>query len=156
MGGRRLEDIHNCIVEMAQNDEVHYVSSLTFAKPSAAEYMQVLFSNIDSGNAAFKIYYENEGDNSLGFTRKNLALKISRRDAFWKQIYDTYGYPDDADALIWGDPQRAYMKVQMQGSNYNAYIILEDKEAADMHLIEMDEQKDSLPHFHKFTFSEGD
>ncbi|MDY6407471.1 MAG: hypothetical protein SPL08_02045, partial [Pseudomonadota bacterium] len=138
---RRTRDLQECIIDQARNDEVYYISSLTLSKPETAEYMQVLFSTYATDNQAYKIYYENEGDNSLNFTRKNLAKKIRRRDAFWKMVFDTYGYPDDKESLIWGDPDRAYMKARMQGANYNAYLILEDKEIPDGDYRDADEQK---------------
>ena len=151
---RRTRDLQECIIDQARNDEVYYISSVTLAKPETAEYMQVLFSTFATDNQAYKIYYENEGDNSLNFTRKNLAKKIRRRDAFWKMVFDTYGYPDDKEAFIWGDPDRAYMKARMQGANYNAYLILEDKEIRDGDYSDADEQKDDLRYRNPFTFAE--
>jgi len=150
---RRTRDLQDCIIDQAQTDEVYYISSMTLEKPSTAEKMQILFSSQATDNVSYKIYYENEGDNSLGFTRKNLAKKIRRRDAFWKLIYDTYGAPDDRENMIWGDPQGAYMRVAMQGSNYNAYIILEDHEPKDQDRFDADEQKEDLRYKHTFTFA---
>ena len=150
---RRTRDMQECIIEQARNDEVYYISSVTLAKPQTAEYMQVLFSTLATDNQAYKIYYENEGDNSLNFTRKNLAKKIRRRDAFWKMVFDTYGLPDDKEAIIWGDPDKAYMRARMQGSNYNAYLILEDKEIRDGDYVDADEQKDDLIYRNPFTFA---
>jgi len=149
----RPNDLQSCIIEQAKEDEVYYVSSMTLEKPSTAEKMQILFSSMATDNTAYKIYYENEGDNSLNFTRKNLAKKIRRRDAFWKLIYDTYGAPDDRENMVWGDPQTAYMRVAMQGSNYNAYIILEDREPHDQDYIDATEQKEDLRYKHPFTFA---
>jgi len=150
---RRTRDLQNCIIDQARNDEVYYISSVTLAKPETAEYIQVLFSTFATDNVAYKIYYENEGDNSLNFTRKNLAKKIRRRDAFWKMVFDTYGYPDDKEAFVWGDQERAYMKARMQGANYNAYLILEDKEILDGDYKDADEQKDDLHFRNPFTFA---
>ena len=154
-GHRRPEVIQSCIVDLARADEVHYLSSLTLARPISAEYMQVLFSTHATGNRAYKIFYENKGDNSLNFTRRNLAQKARRRDAFWDMIYETYGYPDDRDQFIWGDPQKAYMKAAMQGSNYNAYIMMEDRELTDGDYVEAAEVKESLPFRQTFTFAEN-
>lgn len=150
---RRVEALQSCIIEQAQNDEVYYISSMTLDKPDTAEKMQLLFSSMATDNGVYKIYYENEGDNSLNFTRKNLAKKIRRRDAFWKLIYDTYGAPDDRENMVWGDTQSAYMKVAMQGSNYNAYIILEDREPTDNDYIDANEQAADLHYRHPFTFA---
>ena len=150
---RRTRDLQECIISQARNDEVYYISSITLAKPQTAEYMQVLFSTFATDNQAYKIYYENEGDNSLNFTRKNLAKKVRRRDAFWKMVFDTYGLPDDKEAIVWGDQEKAYMKARMQGSNYNAYLILEDKEIRDGDYSDADEQKTDLHYRNPFTFA---
>jgi len=149
----RPQELQSCIIDQAKEDEVYYISSMTLEKPSTAEKMQILFSSMATDNTVYKIYYENEGDNSLNFTRKNLAKKIRRRDAFWKLIYDTYGAPDDRENMIWGDPQTAYMRVAMQGSNYNAYIILEDHEPNDQDYIDATDQKEDLHYKHTFTFA---
>ena len=151
-GLHRAEVIKDCILDQAQEDEVYYISSMTMAKPETAEYMQVLFSTHATDNVAYKIFYENKGDNSLNFTRRNLAKKIRRRDAFWNMMYETYGYPDDKEALIWGDPQKAYMQAQMQGSNYNAYIVMEDKDIPDGDYRDAADQKEDLKYRHTFTF----
>ena len=152
-GHRRPEVIQSCIVDLARADEVHYLSSLTLARPESAEYMQVLFSTNATGNQAYKIFYENKGDNSLNFTRRNLAKKARRRDAFWNMVYETYGYPDDKEQFLWGDPQRAYMKAAMQGSSYNAYLMLEDKEITDGDYAEAADVKTELPFRQSFTFA---
>lgn len=155
-GARRADVIRNCIRDMADDDEVQYISSITLARPESAEYMQVLFSSYETGNLAYKIFYENKGDNSLALTRKNLAKKIRRRDAFWKMIYDTYGYPDDKDNLVWGDVQKAYMQARMQGSAYNAYIMMEDAALRDSDLIETDTAGKELRYRVPFTFAPRD
>lgn len=151
----RAIEKQNCIIEQATADEVYYVSSMTMSRPQTAEYMQVLFSTTATDNVAYKIYYENKGDNSLNYTRKNLAKKIRRRDAFWNLIYETYGQPDDKDNMIWGNPQEAYMQAMMQGSAYNAYIVLEDKNITDEDYAAATEQAKELRYKHSFTFSEA-
>lgn len=151
----RVIDKQNCIIDQAKEDEVYYISSITMVRPQTAEYMQVLFSSHATDNEAYKIYYENKGDNSLNYTRKNLAKKVRRRDAFWNLMYETYGQPDDKDNMIWGNPQEAYMQAMMQGSAYNAYIVLEDKSITDEDYIAANEQSEELRYKHSFTFSES-
>ena len=153
---RRVRDLQDCIISQAKNDEVYYISSVTMAKPETAEYIQVLFSTHATDNVAYKIYYENEGDNSLNFTRKNLAKKIRRRDAFWNMVFENYGLPDDPETITWGDQEKAYMMARMQGSNYNAYLILEDKEIPDGDYKDAHEQKDDLHYKNTFTFAAKD
>lgn len=151
----RAIEKQNCIIDQAKEDEVYYVSSITMVRPQTAEYMQVLFSSYATDNVAYKIYYENKGDNSLNYTRKNLAKKVRRRDAFWNLMYETYGQPDDKDNMIWGNPQEAYMQAMMQGSAYNAYIVLEDKSITDEDRVAANEQAEELRYKHSFTFSEA-
>ena len=151
----RAIEKQNCIIDQAKEDEVYYVSSITMVRPQTAEYMQVLFSSYATDNVAYKIYYENKGDNSLNYTRKNLAKKVRRRDAFWKLMYETYGQPDDKDNMIWGNPQEAYMQAMMQGSAYNAYIVLEDKSITDEDYVAVTEQAKELRYKHAFTFSDA-
>ena len=152
----RVAELQDCIIEQARNDEVYHISAITLAKPATAEYIQILFSTHATDNVAYKIYYENKGDNSLNFTRKNLAKKVRRRDAFWNMVFETYGYPDDREQITWGDPQKAYMMARMQGSNYNAYLILEDKEIPDGDYKDADERKSDLRYSNTFTFSPKD
>ncbi len=149
----RTDALKNCILSLAKQDDVYYVSSITLAKPQTAEYIQVLFTGNHSDNGAYKIYYENKGDNSLNFTQKNFAKKVRRRDAFWKTVFETYGYPDDREQLIWGDAQKAYLLARMQGSQYNAYLVLEDKDMYDADLIEADARGKELHYRHSFTFA---
>jgi hypothetical protein len=152
----RMRDIEkkNCIIDQAKTDEVYYISSMTMKRPQTAEYMQVLFSTLATDNVSYKIYYENKGDNSLNYTRKNLAKKVRRRDAFWNMMYETYGQPDDAENMIWGNPQEAYMQAMMQGSAYNAYIVLENKAISDEDYVAATEQAKELRYKHSFTFGE--
>ena len=149
----RPDLLQSCIIEQAINDGVYYVSSLTLEKPDTAEKMQILFSSPATDNVVYKVYYENEGDNSLGFTRKNLARKLRRRDAFWRLVYETYGQPDDRDRMIWGNPNKAYLKAAMQGSNYNAYLILEDREPFLDDYVDATEQAEDFVYRHPFTFA---
>lgn len=146
------EAVKRCILEAAESDGMRYISSMSFIKPAAGEKMQVLFSTPATDNVSYKIFYENEGDNSLNFTRRNLAKKKLRKDAFWQQMFDVYGLPDDSEKLIWGDPQKAYMKASMQGSAYNAYIVLEDKEIQDQDYFEAETDSKELHHRQSFTF----
>lgn len=152
----RPDALQTCIIEQAQDDDVYHISSMTLEKPSTAEKIQLLFSTMATDNVIYKIYYENEGDNSLNFTQRNLAKKLNRRDAFWKMVYDAYGAPDDRDNMVWGDPQTAYLRAAMQGSNYNAYLILEDRTISDNDYIDATEQKDDMHYKHSFAFAEVD
>ena len=144
------DQIKQCVKDLACHQKTRYISEATLTRKN--EVIRLYFTSNATDNLLYKILYMNKGDNSLNFTRRNLAKKVRRRDAFWNMMYETYGYPDDKELLIWGDPQKAYMQARMQGSNYNAYIVLEDKEIPDGDYQDADEQKGDLHYRHTFTF----
>lgn len=148
-----LKDIRKCIEGQAADDEVKYVSSMTFANKKTNEYVQVLFSSNATENTAFKVYYESRGDNSLSMTTRNLAKQLRRKDMFWKMMFDTYGLPDDSELVVWGDLQKVYMQAMMNGTSYNAYIILEDKEIQDADYFAAEDSNKELEYPKQFTFS---
>ncbi len=149
-------DIRACIEKQADYDDVKYVSSMTFAKKATKEYIRVLFSSGATDNVAYKIYYENEGDNSLTLTRKNLAKQLRRKEMFWNTMFDTYGLPDDPELLVWGDTQKAYMQAIMVGAGYNAYVVLEDKEVQDNDYFAAEDESKELVYKSPFTFGDSD
>lgn len=148
-----LDRLRDCIRAQARADQQEYISSMTFKKPETKEYIQVLFSSPATDNVSYKIYYENEGDNSLTLTQKNLAKQLRRKDAFWRLMFETYGLPDDSELIIWGDPQKSYMQATMQGTAYNAYIVLEDKEIQDEDYFAQEEEARDLTYKTPFSFA---
>lgn len=148
-----IADIRKCIERKAADDEVKYVASMTFTNKKTNEYVQALFTSNATNNEVFKVYYENRGDNSLSLTQKNLAKQLRRKDMFWKMIFDTYGLPDDSELVIWGDAQKSYMQAMMNGTSYNAYIILEDKEIQDNDYFSAEDDSKDLQYRQQFTFS---
>lgn len=150
----RPEQVQRCIINQAVYDDVYYVSSLTMTKKKTKEYIQILFTSPATDNLSYKIYYENKGDNSLNFTRRNLAKKLRRKEAFWNLMFETYGLPDDDENLIWGNPDKAYMQATMQGANYNAYIVMEDKDLFDRDYFDAEDQAKEFNYSHPFTFSQ--
>ena len=148
-----LNEVRNCIESQADRDGVKYISSMTFKKATTKEYVRVLFTTYATDNQAFKIYYESEGDNSLSLTQRNLAKQLRRKDMFWRMMFENYGLPDDAEQIVWGDPERAYMQAIMSGSSYNAYIVLEDKEIQDEDYFTAEDEKDGLRYRNPFTFA---
>lgn len=149
-------DIRACIEKQADYDDVKYISSMTFAKKKTKEYIRVLFSTAATDNVAYKIYYENEGDNSLTLTRKNLAKQLRRKEMFWNMMFETYGLPDDPELLVWGDTQKAYMQAIMVGASYNAYVVLEDKEIQDTDYFAAEDESKELTYKPQFTFGNLD
>ena len=148
-----LDHLRDCIRSHARADQQEYISSMTFKKPETKEYIQILFSSPATDNVSYKIYYENEGDNSLTLTQKNLAKQLRRKEAFWRLMFETYGLPDDSELIIWGDPQKSYMQATMQGTAYNAYIVLEDKEIQDEDYFAQEEEARDLTYKMPFSFA---
>jgi hypothetical protein len=145
--------IRECITGQAKAEDVEYISSITFKKADTKEYVQILFSSKATENRAYKIYYENEGDNSLTMTQKNLAKQLRRKEAFWRLMFETYGLPDDNELIIWGDPNKAYMQATMAGAAYNAYIVLENKEIQDEDYFAAEEDSKGIVYKNSFGFT---
>lgn len=145
--------IKQCVEDGAKADEVYYISSLTFRKAETNEHIQVLFTSWFQNNVSYKVYYENKGDNSLTFTEANLARKLRRKEAFFKMLDEAYGEPDDKDFKIWGDTRVAYLRAYMTGSNYNAYLEMEDKLLGDTDRYEDMKDGEGLIYKHTFTFA---
>ncbi len=149
----RPEQIRQCIINQALSDEVYHISSLTLSRKKTKEYVQILFTSPATDNLSYKIYYENKGDNSLNFTRRNLAKKLRRKEAFWNLMFETYGLPDDDEKIIWGNPDKAYMQATMKGANYDAYIVMEDKDLFDRDYFDAEDQAKEFNYRHSFTFA---
>ena len=82
----------------------------------------------------------------MNFTRINKARKELRQKEFWDAVFAKYGYPDDDKLYIWGNPQKAYMKVYMSGSAYDGFIIMEDvKLSNDDYFAAEDVNSERLP-----------
>ena len=116
--------ISKCIQDYACREKTRYIAEATLQRKN--EYLTLYFTSNSNGNVLYKIVYLNKGDNSVNFTRVNKMKKQQRQAEFWNAVFDKYGYPDDDQKYIWGDPARAYMKAYITGSAYDAYIILED------------------------------
>lgn len=124
----RMEDIGQCVEEYARENNDLFVEDMTVERPFTNEYIRILFTTHSTDNESFKIYYENKGDASIGWTYPDMAMRKLREGQFWKKMFDTYGYPDDPEELIWGDPKKAFMQARIMGSALNAYIVLFNRE----------------------------
>lgn len=148
-------DIQKCIIRLSQGDAVYYISGMILKRPESQETVKILFSTHATDNQAYKITYESLGDNSLNFTRRNLAKKLRRKDAFWNLVFETYGLPDDSDKIIWGDENASYMQAFMEGSSYNAYVILENKEIPEQDYISAEDESQYLAYKTPFSFGQA-
>ena len=146
--------IRSCIREYAKSKNQAYVEQMLLTKNSTHESFQFIFTSPATGNEAYQIIYQNKGDNSLNFTRPNLVKKLSRKEAFFNAIFEMYGYPDDKESLIWGNPKDAYMQVSMQGSAYDATITLVDMKLSDEDFFEASDWKADNNQTYHFGFAE--
>lgn len=128
-GTTRPHELRDCVRQLGALNEATYIAEMWLERFTTGETVQILFTSPATDNYAYKIYYKNKGDNSLGTTRMDLAAKFRRKNQFWTKMFETYGLPDNADKYIWGNPQKAYMQAMMQGANYDAYILLENVDA---------------------------
>ncbi len=118
------EAISKCIQDYACQEQTRYIAEAKLQRNN--EYLTLYFTSHANHNELYKIVYVNKGDNSLNFTQINKMKKKQRQTEFWNAVFDKYGYPDDEKNYIWGNPRKAYMKAYMDGSAYDAYIVLEN------------------------------
>lgn len=144
--------IHECVRDRAKQDEVYYVSELTFDKVDSKEKITVLFGSPLTGNKAFKVDYTGFGDNSLGTSYKDIVKKTNRRDIFWKLVFEKYGKPNYDQMILWGDPRKAYMRAFMERNELNARLVLEDKETPLDDLNKAGEWEEKREKTHDFSF----
>ena len=148
------EKVRACIRQKAKNENNSYISEMILQRKSSRESFHLFFSSPATGNEAYSIVYHNKGDNSLNFTRTNVAKKLARRDAFLKAIVDTFGNPDDSKNLIWGSTATSFMHVTMTGTAYDATITLFDRELYTEDFDAANNWNEEHPILHHFDFAE--
>ncbi len=148
-----LDDIRKCILEYAESDEAHYVFRETYERALSRETVQVYYTSPDTGNLVYKIIYRNLGDHSLNSSRKNMAKKLQRQKDFWDLMFDTYGLPDENEKLLWGNEETIYMKANMHGSAYDAYVVMEDRLIQDKDYEAAQKEFQTLRYPTKFTLT---
>ncbi len=146
--------VRACVTDMAKDAGVYHLTKVELVKPVTRESITVWLTSDATDNAAYKIQYVSKGDNSLNFSRPNLAKKMARKDHFWRQVFETYGMPDDGENLIWGDWRTAYMQAKMTGSAYDASLVLEDRTALPEDSATLILDAGEIPNPSPFTFSE--
>ena len=142
--------VSQCVKDYACHENTRYISEATLKRKN--ETIQLFFTSHATDNQLYKIIYINKGDSSLNFTRVNYAKKKLRQKEFWDAIVAKYGNPDDATNLIWGDPQKAYLKAFMTGSAYDAYIIMEDVQLSNEDYFEAEDIEAERPPKNSFLF----
>ncbi len=148
-----VSDIRKCILDYAESDETHYVFRETYNRALSRETVQVYYSTPQTGNVVYKIVYQNLGDHSLNSSRKNMAKKMQRQKDFWDLMFETYGLPDENDKILWGDSETVYMKALMQGSAYDAYVVMEDRLIQDKDFEAAQKEFATLRRPTKFTLT---
>ena len=146
------QDIRDCIRGMARTEGQAYTAQVDIVR-GKKELFSFLFTSHHASNEVYKITYYNYGDNSLNFTKVNTAKKLQRQKEFWNAVYKTYGHPDDAQKMIWGDPQKAYMQAKMFGTAYNAMISLTDVKAYSRDYFYAEDIEKERPPKNDFVFS---
>lgn len=134
-----------CVREQARGQETEYVSRQEYENRELREKMTVEFADNSVGNGAFRIFYINRGDASLGATDEAHYLKTMRRQEFLRRLITKYGSPDDEQALLWGmGGLSATMQADMSESQLDATLILEDvslKDKADENMAQADAKR---------------
>ncbi len=144
------QKVNECILNYAESEKTAYIAKAVLTRKN--EVLELYFTSRAVDNLLYKIVYLNKGDNSLNFTRINKERKRIRQQAFWNAVFDKYGYPDDGENYIWGDPTKAYMKIYMDGSAYNAYIIMEDVKLSNEDYWAAEDAQSERPSPHTFSF----
>lgn len=144
------DQIKQCVKDLACHQKTRYISEATLTRKN--EVIRLYFTSNATDNLLYKILYMNKGDNSLNFTRVNKAKKVLRQKEFWDAVFSKYGYPDDGERYIWGDPSKAYMKVYMSGSNYDGFILMEDVQLSNEDYWEAKDVEDERSTRNTFVF----
>ena len=144
------DQVNQCIKDFACHKKTRYISEAKLTRKN--EIIHLYFTSNATDNLLYKILYINKGDNSLNFTRINKAKKELRQKEFWAAVFERYGYPDDGEKYIWGDPSKAYMKAYMSGSNYDAFILMEDVSLSNEDYFEAKDVEDDRPVRNTFAF----
>ena len=144
------QQVSQCIKDFACKEKTRYISEAILTKKN--EVLKLYFTSNATENRLYKILYINKGDPSLNFTTINTYSKLTRQEEFWKAVFDKYGYPDDEQKYIWGDPRKAYMRAFISGSAYNAYLIMEDVRLFNDDYYEADDIEKERPPKNNFAF----
>ncbi len=118
-------DIRACVNDKADEDETTYIKQMVFEKPMTRETMVVDYTSLATENISYRVFYKNKGDSSLNSSRKNMLIKENRKKEFWNLVFGTYGLPDDNEEVLWGNENTSFMIAKMDGSAYDAYLLLE-------------------------------
>lgn len=124
MGVVTPDNLAKCIKDLACQENTRYIGEAVLTRKN--ETIHLYFTSNATDNVLYKIVYLNKGDTSLNSSRVNMIKKRLRQTEFWNAVFDKYGYPDDGEEYVWGDPAKGYMKASMTGSSYDGTLILED------------------------------
>lgn len=147
-----LSEIRACMQEISNEEEMKYVKTLGFERASSRESIQVDFTSSATENVSYRISYKNKGDSSLNSSRKNVAIKSNRHKEFWNLIFSVYGLPDEPERMIWGNEETSFLTASMQGSAYDAYILLESTKLQNDDYFKWEDNLKSIPKSSTFNF----
>lgn len=141
----QVSAIQNCMIQKAKEADLYSLSEIILDKRITREKIVLSFSSPFKGNKAYKVFYINKGNNSLGSSPRDQERRDKREKLFFDLVYEKYNYPDDSLRMIWGKPQDTYMKAYITGGADDLVLVLEDVLAQDEEAYLMNEIKKNLP-----------
>lgn len=141
----QVSAIQNCMIQKAKEADLYYLSEIILDKRITREKIVLSFLSPFKENKAYKVFYINKGNNSLGSSPRDQERRDKREKLFFDLVYEKYNYPDDSLRMIWGKPQDTYMKAYITGGADDLVLVLEDVLAQDEEAYLMTEIKKNLP-----------
>ena len=125
--GYRKSDLQSCINDEADKAKVNYISRMDLKHRINDETMTLTFSSFYAGNKLYRIEYHTLGDNSLGYSDRDMYFRVMRARDFMQRLRKRYGNPDDVRNMVWGsDKDAVTLRAFVSGENIDGSIILED------------------------------
>ncbi|MBO4644471.1 MAG: hypothetical protein J5716_07685 [Alphaproteobacteria bacterium] len=116
-----------CIQDAARYNEKEYISRLVLENKELKETLSIEFTSMATKNQAYRIFYINKGNHSLGTTEEARYLKSKRRRDFFEALIKKYGPPDDEQSLLWGmSGLNATLQADISDSFQDISLVMED------------------------------
>ena len=149
----RKADLQLCINDEADKANVNYVSRMDLKHRVNDEIMTLTFSSFYAGNKLYRIEYRTLGDNSLGYSDRDMYLRVMRVRDFMQRLRKRYGIPDDPRNMVWGsDKDAVTLRAFVSGENIDGSIILEDARIGSRDENTMIQSANRLHYSDNFSF----
>lgn len=145
-------EIRSCIFDMSEEEETRYIKRMTFERRQSRETIEVDFTSLATENLSYRVSYKNKGDSSLGSTYKHKMMKENRKKEFWNLVFSVYGLPDDNEKVLWGSLDTSFLKAEMRGSAYDAYLLLESSELQNEDYFKWEDSLNEMKNTTTFHF----